>query len=87
MSARILIVDDSLTVRMDLADAFIAAGFSPLPCASVAEARALLEREQVDVAILDVVLPDGVLASYPSCHAALKRAFGYGVPSARSGGS
>jgi DNA-binding response OmpR family regulator len=59
MSARILIVDDSLTVRMDLADAFIAAGFSPLPCASVAEARALLDLEHVDVAILDVVLPDG----------------------------
>jgi DNA-binding response OmpR family regulator len=59
MSARILIVDDSLTVRMDLADAFVAAGFSPLPCATVAEARSVLEREQVDVAILDVVLPDG----------------------------
>ena len=59
MSARILIVDDSLTVRMDLADAFILAGFSPLPCATVAEARAVLEREHVDVAILDVVLPDG----------------------------
>ena len=59
MNARILIVDDSLTVRMDLADAFAAAGFCPLPSASMAEARALLEREQVDVAILDVVLPDG----------------------------
>ena len=59
MSARILIVDDSLTVRMDLSEAFTAAGFSALPCGSVAEARALLEREAIDVAILDVVLPDG----------------------------
>ncbi len=59
MSPTILIVDDSLTVRMDLAEAFGAAGFHPLPCASAAEAREVLRREQVDVAILDVVLPDG----------------------------
>ena len=38
MSARILIVDDSLTVRMDLAEAFGGAGFEALPCASAGEA-------------------------------------------------
>jgi two-component system NtrC family sensor kinase len=59
MTARILIVDDSLTVRMDLSEAFTGAGFESLPCASVAEAKAILARERVDVAILDVVLPDG----------------------------
>ena len=59
MSAKILIVDDSLTVRMDLAEAFGGAGFDALPCASVGEAKEVLTREHVDVAILDVVLPDG----------------------------
>jgi DNA-binding response OmpR family regulator len=59
MSAKVLIVDDSLTVRMDLVDAFAGAGFVTLPCSSVAEAKELLARERVDVAILDVVLPDG----------------------------
>ena len=54
-----MIVDDSLTVRMDLADAFRAAGFRPLPCASAAQARTCFETELVDVVILDVVLPDG----------------------------
>ncbi|HTV22257.1 MAG TPA: response regulator [Polyangiaceae bacterium] len=59
MSAKVLIVDDSLTVRMDLAEAFESAGFAVLPCASVMEAKEVLARERVDVAILDVVLPDG----------------------------
>jgi two-component system NtrC family sensor kinase len=59
MSPKVLIVDDSLTVRMDLVDAFAGAGFTTLPCASVGEAKDLLSRERVEVAILDVVLPDG----------------------------
>jgi two-component system NtrC family sensor kinase len=59
MSAKILIVDDSLTVRMDLAEAFGGAGFVTLPCGSVQEAKEALSRERVDVAVLDVVLPDG----------------------------
>jgi two-component system NtrC family sensor kinase len=59
MSAKILIVDDSLTVRMDLDEAFGSAGFHTLPCGSVAEAKEILGRERIDVAILDVVLPDG----------------------------
>lgn len=59
MSAKVLIVDDSLTVRMDLSDAFSAAGFVTVLCSSVAEGKEALARERVDVAILDVVLPDG----------------------------
>jgi DNA-binding response OmpR family regulator len=55
----VLIVDDSLTVRMDLADAFQAAGFRALPCATAADARQTLARETVDAVILDVILPDG----------------------------
>jgi DNA-binding response OmpR family regulator len=59
MIDNVLIVDDSLTVRMDLADAFEAAGFRPIPCATLAEARSALSREPVSIVILDVILPDG----------------------------
>ncbi len=59
MSDVILIVDDSLTVRMDLADAFETAGFRPLPCATIAEAREALAGQPVKVVVLDVLLPDG----------------------------
>jgi DNA-binding response OmpR family regulator len=58
MNRLILIVDDSLTVRMDLAEAFDAAGFRTLVCASGADAREALAREEVGLVILDVVLPD-----------------------------
>jgi two-component system NtrC family sensor kinase len=58
MSDVVLIVDDSLTVRMDLAEALQAAGFQPVPCATGAEARAALAREHVTLVILDVILPD-----------------------------
>jgi len=55
----VLIVDDSLTVRMDLAEAFEAAGFQAVPCASAAEARSAVKRSSVLLIILDVLLPDG----------------------------
>ena len=57
--AAILIVDDSLTVRMDLSDALEAAGFRAIPCATIAEARTALRTPQLALAILDVRLPDG----------------------------
>ncbi|MFZ5896131.1 MAG: response regulator [Myxococcota bacterium] len=59
MAANILIVDDSLTVRMDLAEAFGKAGFWPLPCETLSAARKILSEESISLAILDVVLPDG----------------------------
>lgn len=59
MSDTVLIVDDSLTVRMDLSEAFEAAGFRTLPCGTVAEALAVLAQTEVAVAVLDVLLPDG----------------------------
>jgi two-component system NtrC family sensor kinase len=59
MSGSVLIVDDSLTVRMDLLEAFEAGGFRAIPCATVAEARLALARQPVDAVILDVLLPDG----------------------------
>ncbi len=59
MRETVLVVDDSLTVRMDLADVLEAAGFHPVPCATVAQARAVLAREPVAAIVLDVLLPDG----------------------------
>jgi DNA-binding response OmpR family regulator len=58
MSGKTLIVDDSLTVRMDLADAFRAAGLETLLAANAAEMREAMAREDVALVILDVVLPD-----------------------------
>ena len=58
MSERVLIVDDSLTVRMDLAGAFEAAGSHVALCASGAEARAAIAAAPPDIVILDVMLPD-----------------------------
>ncbi len=58
MNGTVLIVDDSLTVRMDLAEAFEAAGFRPLLCATGREARDALGREPIALVMLDVVLPD-----------------------------
>ena len=55
----ILIVDDSLTVRMDLADALEAAGLEPVLCASLAQARDAIRTRAIALAILDVRLPDG----------------------------
>jgi DNA-binding NtrC family response regulator len=58
MTGKTLIVDDSLTVRMDLAEAFLAAGLDTLLAATAAETRKLLASENVALVILDVVLPD-----------------------------
>ncbi|MDP9794831.1 DNA-binding response OmpR family regulator [Catenuloplanes nepalensis] len=54
----VLIVDDSLTVRMDLNEVFEEAGFRTVLAATGAEARAAFHRERFDVIILDVLLPD-----------------------------
>ena len=58
MTHRVLIVDDSLTVRMDLHEAFEADGFGTVLCATGAEARAAFTGADFDVAVLDVLLPD-----------------------------
>ncbi|MBI3271902.1 MAG: response regulator [Planctomycetes bacterium] len=58
MKPSVLIVDDSLTVRMDLGEAFEAAGFTPTLCATGAEAREALARGPFALVALDVLLPD-----------------------------
>lgn len=59
MTKTTLIVDDSLTVRADLMDAFAASGLPNIGCASLAEARHVLATQTIGLIILDVVLPDG----------------------------
>ena len=59
MKPSVLIVDDSLTVRMDLSEAFTAGGFSVVACSELAAARAALAEQGFSVVILDVLLPDG----------------------------
>jgi DNA-binding response OmpR family regulator len=54
-----MIVDDSLTVRMDLADAFSDVGLETVLCSTAAEARQFLSSATPDVVILDILLPDG----------------------------
>lgn len=59
MTGTVLIVDDSLTVRMDLLELLEAAGLRVQACATVASARQVLAQEQFSLVILDVLLPDG----------------------------
>ncbi len=59
MRPRVLIVDDSLTVRMDLGEALQAAGFDPVFCADIQSARQALARDGCGLVVLDVLLPDG----------------------------
>ena len=59
MSPRVLVVDGSLTVRMDLCEAFQAAGLEAVPCADAAAARLALDSRPFALAVIDVRLPDG----------------------------
>lgn len=59
MNPQVLIVDDSLTVRKDLEDAFSEAGFHAVLCADLAAARDALKQEPIVLCVLDVLLPDG----------------------------
>ena len=58
-SRTVLIVDDSLTVRMDLCGVFENAGFTSTACQSLAAARQALARQSFTLLILDILLPDG----------------------------
>ena len=73
MSGIVLIVDDSLTVRMDLAEGFEAAGLWPLLCASIREAREALTAEAVDLVILNTRFPHRNAISVISSRRTLRR--------------
>ena len=59
MNARVLIVEDSLTVRMNLQEAFEQAGFDVTSVATLREARGVLQAQKIALVILDIILPDG----------------------------
>ena len=59
MSSSVLVIDDSLTARMDLKKAFEAGGYDCTLAASLAEGRAALHKGLFDLIVLDVQLPDG----------------------------
>ena len=59
MKPHILVVDDSLTIRMDLRGALGAAGFEVTLCETKRAAEALLDRQSFSAVVLDVMLPDG----------------------------
>jgi two-component system, NtrC family, sensor kinase len=56
---KVLIVDDSLTVRMNLTEILDAAALPAVACATLAEARRRLAEQSFALVILDVLLPDG----------------------------
>ena len=57
--AGVLIVDDSLTIRMDLKQALEAAGYATTLSASIAAAHQELAGGSFGLVILDLLLPDG----------------------------
>lgn len=59
MSAAVLIVDDSRTVRMNLAEILEAADLPTKCCENLQEAREALCADTFSLVILDVLLPDG----------------------------
>lgn len=59
MKPHVLIVDDSLTVRMDLRGVLHQAGFNVTACDTKASAQKALRGRAFALVILDVILPDG----------------------------
>jgi CheY-like chemotaxis protein len=59
MSSSVLVIDDSLTVRMDLKKAFEAGGFACTAVGTLAAARGALHEGRCNLIVLDVQLPDG----------------------------
>lgn len=59
MKPAVLIVDDSLTVRMDLSETFESAGYQVTACDTLHGARSALAGGEFSLVILDVLLPDG----------------------------
>ncbi len=58
-SLQVLVVDDEPALRQILAAAVTKAGYSVDQAAGIAEAAAMLARGDVDVALCDIMMPDG----------------------------
>jgi PAS domain S-box-containing protein len=59
MKPKILIVDDSITVRMDLGEALESAGFETVLCADILSAQAALADEHPALVLLDILVSEG----------------------------
>lgn len=59
MKPFVLVVDDSLTVRMDLRHALSSKNFAVTACGTLTTARQVLKSRGCDLAVLDLMLPDG----------------------------
>ncbi len=59
MKGTVLVVDDERNIRRSLRMILSGEGFTLLEASSLAEARALLDKEDPDAVLLDVRLPDG----------------------------
>jgi two-component system, OmpR family, response regulator RegX3 len=59
MGPRVLIVEDESSISEPLAAHLAREGFSPEVAGTIADARAALDRDDPDVVLLDVMLPDG----------------------------
>ena len=59
LSSTLLVIDDSLSVRMDLKEAFETGGWDCREAATLAAGRAALRKSLFNLIVLDVHLPDG----------------------------
>jgi two-component system, OmpR family, response regulator RegX3 len=59
MNPRVLVVEDEPSISEPLASHLGREGFAPEVAPTVADARAAFDREEPDVVLLDVMLPDG----------------------------
>ncbi|MCD6359584.1 MAG: response regulator transcription factor [Armatimonadetes bacterium] len=59
MSATILVVDDDAATRKMIQTALVESGFEVVQAATAAEAMAAVQRQEPDVMLLDLILPDG----------------------------
>ena len=58
-SPKILVVEDDDNLRVALADNLEDEGYGVLSAETIAQARTILDTEQVDLVVLDLMLPDG----------------------------
>lgn len=59
MAPSILLVDDSISVRVTLQHALTMAGFNAVACETAGLARSAIQNGSFDLMIIDVILPDG----------------------------
>jgi len=59
MTPRVLVVEDDSSLRLALCDNLDDEGYAVSSAATLADARAALKKREVDVIVLDLMLPDG----------------------------